>query len=292
MLRSMTGFGRGENVHANRRYYAEVRTVNHRYLDISVKLPKHLYCLEERVIEHISRNISRGKVDVYIQVQELGEEGRCVALDSHLAGMYVDALMKIKEEFGLPDAPTLSLISKIPDVLRVEFKEVDEEGIWKGLKDALDEAVGYVVFMRGKEGENLRKDIASRCAVLEDILGKIECKSPDVVKYYRERLEKRMEELLGNGRVDEMRLSMEAAFFAERCDISEELVRLKSHIGQISRLLDSAAPAGRKLDFVVQELNREINTIASKANDAFITSLVIDFKSEIERMREQIQNIE
>ncbi|MCX7842688.1 MAG: YicC family protein [Clostridia bacterium] len=292
MIKSMTGFGRGGAQDEGREFLVEIKTVNHRYLDLFLKMPRQLGFLEDKVRELVGRNISRGKIDVYISFEDNGENAKEVLLDEALAKAYISALENLKEKFSLNDDISVSLVSRFPDVLRVEKAEDDEEKTWKLLKTALEAALDSLIQMRLNEGKELRNSLLEKADCIESVLSDIKKRSPEIVKEYKIKLENRIKELLDQQTVDENRLAMEVALFADRCSIDEELVRLGSHIGQLRDTLDSKQPVGRKLDFLLQEMNREINTIGSKANDLEITRHVIDVKSELEKIREQIQNIE
>jgi len=292
MVRSMTGFGRGESREGARGFKVEIKTVNHRYSDIFIKIPRQVSFLEERVRDLVGKTLSRGKVDVHITYEDLDEESRIVMFDEALAKTYVQTLYFLRDKFCLQDDISVSLIAKFPDVLRVEKAEEDEEQLWNLLKGALDTALGTLLVMRENEGRELKKNLIERAVCLEEILQRISLRAPEVVNEYKQKLEARIKDLLEQQILDENRLAMEVAVFADRCNIDEEIVRLGSHVSQMKETLDMDQPVGRKLDFLVQEMNREINTIGSKANDLKITKDVVEIKSEIEKMREQIQNIE
>ncbi len=292
MIRSMTGYGRGEYENGGRKYVVEIKTVNHRYADIYIKVPRQIFFLEDRVRQAVSRSLSRGKIDVYVNYESNEENSKLVVIDDVLAESYINAVKLLRDNYGLQDDISTSLIARFPDVLKVEKAEEDAEVIWEGLKVALDEAIGYVIKMRESEGEELKKDFLKKAAYVESLVEEISNRAPEVVKDYKQRLEARIKELLEQQTIDESRLAMEVAIFADRCSIDEELVRIKSHINQLREILEMDQPIGRKLDFLIQEMNREINTIGSKANDLIITKNVIEIKSEIEKMREQIQNVE
>lgn len=292
MIRSMTGYGRGEYENGGRKYVVEIKTVNHRYADIFVKVPRQISFIEDRVRQTVSKNLSRGKIDVFVNYESNEENSKLVVIDNVLAESYINAVRFLKDNYGLQDDISTSLISRFPDVLKVEKAEEDVDEIWEGLKVALDEAIDCVIKMRENEGEELKNDLLKKAAYVECLVGEISERAPEVVKDYKQRLETRIKELLEQQTIDESRLAMEVAIFADRCSIDEELVRIKSHINQLKEILDMDQPIGRKLDFLIQEMNREINTIGSKANDLLITKNVIEIKSEIEKIREQIQNVE
>ena len=292
MIRSMTGFGRGDCQEDGKEFQAEIKTVNHRYSDVFVKMPRQIGFLEEKVRDMVGKAISRGKIDVYITYNDFGDDSKCVMLDEALAKTYINAVEALRDKFGLRDDISVSLISKYPDVLKVEQAEEDEDKLWLMLKAAVENALSSLIAMREIEGEGLKTDLLSRALYIEKILGEISLRAPDVVKEYRLKLETRIKDLLDQQNMDENRLAMEIAIFADRCSIDEEIVRLGSHLNQMKEALNIQQPIGRKLDFLIQEMNREINTIGSKANDLAITRNVVEIKSEIEKMREQVQNIE
>lgn len=292
MIKSMTGFGRGSAQQEGKEFTVEIKTVNHRYVDIFVKYPRQLSFLEDKVREVVGKSLSRGKIDVYISFEDKGEDSKTVLLDEALAKAYISAIGLLKEKFELSDDASVSLISRFPDVLRVEKVEADEEKLWALLKTALESALESLIAMRIKEGDELKNSLLEKADFIESVLKLISQRSPEVVREYKAKLESRIKEIMEQQVVDENRLAMEVAIFADRCSIDEEIVRLGSHISQLRDTLNAKQPVGRKLDFLVQEMNREINTIGSKANDLVITKNVIDLKSEIEKIREQIQNIE
>ena len=292
MIKSMTGFGRGEKRENGKEFTVEIKAVNHRYCDIYIKMPRQISFLEDRVRDVISKGISRGKLDVFITYENYGENSKKVVCDEALAKAYVDALWKMKERFGLAEDVSVSLVSRFPDVLRVEEEEEDAEELWTLLHDAIRDALNALIEMREKEGQELKKNVLEKADYIEKVLKNIEKCAPLVVSDYKKRLENRIKELLDQQTIDESRIAMEVAIFADRCSIDEELVRLGSHIRQLRETLEMEIPVGRKLDFLLQEMNREINTIGSKASDLEITKYVVEIKSELEKIREQIQNIE
>lgn len=292
MIKSMTGFGRGESKGDGKEFLVEIKTVNHRYSDIFIKVPRQISFLEDKIRETVGKSLSRGKIDVYVSYDEYGEDSRSVALDEPLAKAYINALEGLRDKYGLEDDITVSLVARYPDVLKVEKVEVDEGKTLELLKTALDNALKSLVSMREIEGEGLRANLLERAAYVEDLLKSIAFRAPEVVKEYKQKLENRIKELLDQQNIDENRWAVEVAYFADRASIDEEIVRLASHLGQLKETLDIQQPVGRKLDFLIQEMNREINTIGSKANDLTITRNVVEIKSELEKMREQIQNIE
>lgn len=292
MIRSMTGFGRGEYNEEGLEFLVEIKTVNHRYSDIFVKMPRSLTFLEDKVRDMVGKSVSRGKIDVYISYENSNEDSKLVAFDEPLAKAYIKALEQLKSNYGLRDDVTVSTLSRFPDVLKVEKAEEDEEKLWNVLRNAVEKALSSLVVMREKEGQELKNNLLERAFVIESILKDITARSPEVVKEYKQKLENRIKDLLDQQTIDESRIAMEVAIFADKCSIDEEIVRLGSHIVQLREALGMQQPVGRKLDFLVQEMNREINTIGSKANDLSITRGVLEIKGELEKVREQIQNIE
>ncbi|MGI6669109.1 MAG: YicC/YloC family endoribonuclease [Acetivibrionales bacterium] len=292
MIKSMTGYGRGEISQDGREFLVEIKTVNHRYSDIFIKMPRHIGFLEDKVRGLVGRTISRGKIDVSVTYYNYSSNARYVTFDEALAEAYISAVETLRDRYGLKDDITVSLISKFPDVLRVEQEKEDEEYLWSLLKIATENALASLIRMREIEGEGLKNALLERVDHIDEIVAKLTERAPEVPEEYRTKLMSRISELLGQHPVDETRLAMEVAIFADRCSIDEEIVRLKSHIYQVREALQMDMPVGRKLDFLVQEMNREINTIGSKANDLVITRYVVEIKSEIEKIREQVQNIE
>lgn len=293
MVRSMTGFGRGTYSESGKEFTVEIKSVNHRYIDFYIKLPRQIGFLEEKVREEVAKSLFRGKVDIFISFEDRAEDARNVTLDEPLASAYIQAVEKLKGKYDLKDDLTVSLISRFPDVLRIEKADDDEELLWNVLNKALKLAIESLIQMREKEGKELRENLLSRADYMETIIAQITKRSPGVVLEYKQKLENRIKDLLNQQVVDENRLAMEVAIFADRCAIDEELVRLGSHLIQLRELLNlKNQQVGRKLDFLVQEINREINTIGSKSNDIEITKCVLELKSETEKIREQIQNIE
>lgn len=292
MIYSMTGFGRGEFKSNEAEVSVEIRAVNHRYSDISVKMPKYLSFLEERIREYIQGNISRGRIDVYVSYDQLERKASEIRLNLELAGNYFSALEQLKAQTGIKDSIPLSLIAAFPDVIVARQSEMDEEKIWSQLSEALGQAVKALLQMRRKEGENLKQDILEKLETIGTSVLEIKNRAQYVVQEYQQRLEKRIDELNKGLEMDKDRLCQEVVIFADKSNIDEELVRLKSHISQTVSTLKSGGAVGRKLDFLIQEMYREINTIGSKGNDLEISKKVIDVKTELEKIREQIQNIE
>ena len=288
MVKSMTGFGRASSDEdSDKNFSIEIKSVNHRYLDINIKMPKTFVSLEEKIRRLISERLSRGKVDVFINLKDYSKAQGRAKVNLEFAKSYVKCLNSLKNEFkDLEDDIKLSMIVKHPEVIVIEEKEEDLEKIWNDIEGVLSEAIDGIVAMRVNEGEKLAKDI------LEKLVNFIELKSSVVVENYREKLKERLKDFLGNVDIDETRLATEVVIFADKATIDEEIIRLKSHISQLRESLSFKESIGRKLDFLVQEMNREANTIASKSNDLEITNSVIDIKNIIEKIREQVQNIE
>jgi uncharacterized protein (TIGR00255 family) len=292
MIRSMTGYGRGIHQDENREFQVEIKTVNHRYTDISIKMPRQILSLEERVREMVTKNLLRGKIDVYISYKNTSESSKVVFIDEAVASSYLDAVKSLRDKFDLKDDISVSLISQYPEVFRLESIQEDEDILWNVLQVAVQNALDALIKMREIEGEMLKNDLIAKATDLYSVIEQIASRAPEVVKEYKIKLENRIRELLEQQTIDEARMATEVAFFADRCSIDEELVRLRSHIHQLVDTLNLEEPVGRKLDFIIQEINREVNTIGSKANDLEITKNVVELKSGIEKIREQVQNIE
>ena len=292
MIRSMTGYGRGQQLLHGRSITVEIRSVNHRYFEFSCRTPRGCAFLEDRLKRTLQQAISRGKVEVSLTLQTVESRGGAVAVDHALAGQYLTALRALAAEYGLTDDLTLSTVARLPDLFTVCRGEEDEEELAADVLSVLQEALDRFVAMREAEGERLRADVLSRLLTLEEHLAFVEERSPQTVAEYRARLTAKLNELLGGAVADEARILTEAAIVADRLAVDEETVRLHSHIAQLRGILDCAEPVCRKLDFLVQEMNRETNTIGSKCSDTAIAGHVVEMKSEIEKIREQIQNIE
>lgn len=294
MIKSMTGFGRGEYSDGKRNVIVEIKTVNHRYADINVKMPKRYSFSEEGIKGIIRKQIKRGKAEVSIIVENLTEEDIIVKLSSVVAKQYIDSLRELKETYSLEGSIDIGLIAGMPDVVKSVPDVEDEESVAKVINGAVSLATENLDKMRVIEGEKLSEDLKMRGNIVRDLVKKIEERAPLVAEEYTEKLHNRIKELVDDAvAFPEERILMEAAVFADKSNITEELVRLDSHMMQLNRILtESSEPVGKKLDFLVQEMNREANTIGSKANDMKITSLMLETKSEIEKIREQVQNIE
>lgn len=289
---SMTGYGRGSAAADGRELTIELKSVNHRYLDVGMRLPRHLTFLEEPIRSQIAARLSRGHVDVFISYRNTRSDARSVEINAALLDAYLASARSIGSDLGLVDDLSLSAALRLPDVTELREADEDTDTVLSLLQTALDEAISSLLLMREQEGNRLKADIEAHIQTIVQLRAQIEERAPLVVEEYRAKLGERIETLLQGVEVDRTRLATEVALFADRASIDEEIVRLYSHTQQAQLLLASNEPAGRKLDFVVQEMNREFNTIGSKANDGTLTSLVLTGKAEIEKIREQIQNIE
>ena len=292
MVKSMTGYGRARQTLHGRDITVEVRSVNNRYLDCTVKVPRTYIFTEDAVKSRVQKAVSRGKVDVFITIDATGADETVVAVNEPLARGYYEALTKIRDMFSLEGELTAAVLAKFPDVLTVTKAEEDLESVAGDICAVLDEALEAYNAMRAVEGVKLCEDIAGRVTTIETVVGKVEERSPQTVAAYREKLTARMQEVLQSTTIDESRILTEAAIFADKIAVDEETVRLRSHIAQLRTMLKSDQPVGRKLDFLIQEVNRECNTIGSKCNDLTIAQDVVNMKAEVEKIREQVQNIE
>lgn len=292
MVKSMTGYGRGEAVLNGRSIIVEVRSVNNRYLDCSVKLPRLYIFAEEAIKSRVQNSISRGKVDVFVTLDNVQGEQVVVSVNPSVADSYYKALTELGSRYSLRDDISVSLLSRFPDVLLVEKSQEDVEAVAQDICAVLDMALADFTSMRQREGEKLAQDIRNRAATITQLLAKVEERSPQTVSEYRTKLETRMQEVLSNTQLDPARILTEAAIFADKVAVDEETVRLHSHLDQLEEMLTGGVPVGRKLDFLIQEFNREANTIGSKCSDLEISRHVVDIKAEIEKIREQVQNVE
>ena len=292
MIRSMTGYGRAQQTIDGMDITFEIKSVNHRYYEYSSRLPRAYGFLDDKIKSHLQRMISRGKVDVYLFIETVDAPGSSVTINHTLAKAYLDAYKELHETYGLREDVSVSVLARNPDILTVHKSAEDEEAVWNAVRAVVDEAVARFVSMRELEGARMREDVMSRRDTILRAVEKVEERSPQTVKEHMDKVTQRMRELLDNAAVDEQRLLTEAAIFADKIDVAEETVRLRSHLDQLEQLLSGDEAVGRKLDFLVQEINRETNTIGSKASDVTIARLVVDMKAEIEKIREQIQNIE
>ena len=292
MIRSMTGYGRDQQLLHGRSITVEIRSVNHRYFEFSCRAPRGCAFLEDRLKRALQSAISRGKVEVALTLQTVESRNTSVAVDHALAGQYITALRALGEEYALPDDLTLSTVCRLPDIFTLCRGEEDEEELAADVLSVLQKALEQFVAMRETEGERLKADVLSRLLTMEEHLSFVEERSPQTVAEYRARLTAKLTELLNGAVPDENRILTEVGIIADRLAVDEETVRLRSHFAQLRKILESTEPVGRKLDFLVQEMNREVNTTGSKCSDLEITKTVVDLKSEIEKIREQIQNVE
>ncbi len=291
-MNSMTGYGRSRQVLDGREITVEIRSVNHRYLEYSARIPRMYGYLEEKLKTFLQSSVSRGKVEVTVSIQNLTGGDTVVQINQALAKGYLDAMRSQAETLGLQDDLTLSTLTRFNDVFTLQKLEEDQQVIWNGVEQVAKQALDQFLEMRRREGDRLKQDITQKLAVLAEHVAAVEEQSPKTVAAYRQRLLQKMEELLADRCIDQQRILMEAGLYAEKIAVDEETVRLKSHLNQFAQMMEQAGPVGRKLDFLVQEINRETNTIGSKAQDLAVTRRVVEMKSEIEKIREQIQNIE
>ena len=292
MVKSMTGYGRGETVRHGRSYVVEVRAVNNRYLDCTVKLPRAYTFAEDALRKTVQGSVGRGKLDVLVTVDDLDGGETVVTLNEGMVRGYCAAMRKMVEEYGVRDDISASVLAKMPDVFTVEKAAEDRDALACDLKETLEAALAEFDRMREREGEKLKADLLGKLDRIEELTGQVERRSPVTVAEYREKLEKRMAEVLADKQIDESRILTEAAIFADKVAVDEETVRLRSHLEQFRGMLASGGPVGRKLDFLIQEMNRETNTIGSKGNDLELARCVVEMKAEIEKVREQVQNLE
>lgn len=289
----MTGFGRCEVSEGDRKFTVEMKGVNHRYLDANIRMPKKLNFFDSAIRTVLKQYVTRGKVDIFITYEDFAENQVALKYNESLAKEYLDAFKKMEETFGLENDIRVSTVSRCPEVLTMEEQSADEDELWKGLKKALEGALKQFVETRGIEGENLKNDIIAKLDGMSEKVACIEVRSPEIVAEYRAKLEEKVKELLADTQMDEGRIAAEVVIFADKICTDEEVVRLKSHIAHMKETFATEENGiGRKLDFIAQEMNREANTILSKANDLEVSNLAIELKTEIEKIREQIQNIE
>ncbi len=294
MIRSMTGFGRAEVSDGVNKILVEMKAVNHRYLDMNIRLPRRFMQFETRTRGVVKEYISRGKLDVFVTAQGEGGQGKELCYSRSLAESYLGYIRRISEEFGVPDDVTAVKLATMPEVLTMENSDEDADNLWQLLEEAIRDAGAMFTAQRTLEGETLYKDIMQKLTAVDDMVTSIELRSPEVVEEYRERLTSKVRELLEGTAVDEARLLTETAIFADKICVDEETVRLRSHVNSMRTALkpSSDEQAGRRLDFIAQEMNREANTILSKCNDMEISSIAVSLKTMIEKIREQVQNIE
>lgn len=292
MISSMTGYGRGQCTSEGIDVTVEVKSVNHRYYEFSARTPKNLLFLEEKLKRFFAQSISRGKVECFVQIAFLDGENVNISANIPLANSYLCAIREIAENLGVSAEVSANSLTRFADVIEIKKNETDDEKIWEAVEKAASEALDGILSMRRAEGEKLRLDVLSRLDFIADKVSMIEKRSPETVKEYSQKLLTRMNEVLGDVHIDEQRILTEAAIYADKIAVAEETVRLSSHMAQLKEFLVSDEAIGRKMDFLVQEMNREANTIGSKAQDVEIARAVLDIKAEIEKIREQIQNIE
>ncbi|MDD6097138.1 MAG: YicC family protein [Oscillospiraceae bacterium] len=292
MLRSMTGYGRSQKILNGRDILVEIRSVNHRYYEYSSRIPRSYSYIDEKLKALLKSGISRGKVEASVTINNIEGRDIVIGINKSAAEGYIAALRSVSDELGLKDDLKLSNLIKLPDIFTVQKAPDNEEQLWEDVSLVASEALEAFISMRCSEGERLKADVLEKAANIEKSICEVERLSPVTVENYRNKLRSKLEEILESRDIDEQRILTEAAVFAEKIAVDEETVRLRSHIAQLRTMLDSAEAVGRKLDFLVQEMNREVNTIGSKAQDLNVARVVVDMKAEIEKIREQIQNIE
>ena len=292
MIKSMTGFGRAEVMEENRKFTVEIKSVNHRYFDVNIKMPKKLGFFESAIRNLLKEYMQRGKVDVFITYEDYNENNVALKYNEEIAREYLTHLNAMAEQFDLQNDITVGKLSKYPEVFTMEEQDVDEKELWSVLEKALRQACEQFVASRITEGENLKKDLVEKLDEMLKNVDFIEERSPQILSDYRSRLEAKVKELLEDTQIDDGRIAAEVTIYADKVCVDEETVRLRSHLQQLDGMLNEVKPVGRKLDFLVQEMNRETNTIGSKCQDLDITRIVVDMKAEIEKIREQIQNLE
>ena len=288
----MTGFGRCEDTINGRDIIVEIKSVNHRYFEFSSRITRGYGFLDEKLKSYLQSQIFRGKIDVYVSIETLEDTDSQVLVNHSLAAGYVNALHELAQRYGLRDDISVSTVSRYSDIFTVHKAPDDEEIIWNAVKEVTNKALDSFIRMREAEGARLKADVLQRAETILETVGKIEERSPQTIIEYQQKLKQRLSEMLNDSNIDEQRILTEAAIFADKIAVAEETVRLRSHFGQFSNMLNSNEAVGRKLDFIVQEMNRETNTIGSKCVDSQIAYMVVDIKAEIEKIREQIQNIE
>lgn len=292
MIKSMTGFGRAEKVIEGRDILVEIKSVNHRFFDFSARISRGYGFLEDKVKTYLQKCVTRGKIDVLVSLETLDDTQAEVAVNHSLAAGYLVALRELRNEYGLPDDITVGTVARYQDIFTVRHAQEDEERVWSRVAEVLREAAVPLLAMRESEGARLKEDLAARTRTILQAVARIEERSPKTVEEFRVKFTERLNSLLDGAGVDEQRILTEAAVFADKVSVTEETVRLRSHISQFGELMESDDAVGRRLDFLTQEMNREANTIGSKCADAEISHIVVDMKAEIEKIREQIQNIE
>ena len=292
MIKSMTGFGRGEYAGETLKFIVEIKSVNHRYLDANVRIPKEYAFMDTSIRSEIKKYLGRGKVDVFVTYQIIGDVNYDLQFNEHLAQEYVDAYERMAQRFNLTNDLTAARLGAQPEIFRLKEDSMDEEEVWSILRTALDTALEMLVETRTAEGVNLKRDMIEKLDALKAGVEQIETRYPEILAAYENRLKEKIADILGDNQIDESRLAAEVVLFADKLATDEETVRLKSHIDAMKKELEKGSDIGRKLDFIAQEMNREANTILSKANDLETSNIAIDLKTGIEKIREQVQNIE
>ena len=292
MIKSMTGFGRGEYAGETLKFIVEIKSVNHRYLDANVRIPKEYAFMDTSIRSEIKKYLGRGKVDVFVTYQIIGDVNYDLQFNEHLAQEYVDAYERMAQRFNLTNDLTAARLGAQPEIFRLKEDSMNEEEVWSILRTALDTALEMLVETRTAEGVNLKKDMTAKLDALKASVEKIETRYPEILAAYENRLKEKIADILGDNQIDERRLAAEVVLFADKLATEEGTVRLKSHIDAMKKELEKGSDIGRKLDFIAQEMNREANTILSKANDLETSNIAIDLKTGIEKIREQVQNIE
>lgn len=292
MIRSMTGYGSSRQIIDNREISVEIRSVNHRYFELNCRTPREMGFLEEKIKGAVKSGVFRGKIDVFVAVGADENEQATVTVNHSLASGYVNALKEIAQRYDVQDDISVSAVARYNDIFKVIKPEADEEKIWSAVSTVLNDALDKFIKMRSVEGEKLYEDINGRCRTILQLVSKVEERSPQTVAEYRKKLTERMNEVLSTATVDEQRIITEAAIFADKIAVDEETVRLRSHFDQFEKVLNSDGSVGRKIDFLLQEMNREANTIGSKVQDADLAHIVVEIKAELEKIREQVQNVE
>ena len=292
MIKSMTGYGRNEAILDGKKISCEIKSVNHRYSDYSVKVPRYYGFMEDRVRKFVSEYISRGKVDIYVSIENFGDTDREILLNEGIAKTYLDALYQLRDTFGLKDDISVMNVARYSEIFKTQKVEEDEEELWNKVVEVMKPAVEQFVQMREREGERILKDLSERVEYMRELAKKVEARSDITVEEYRNRLYSKIKEVLDDRNIDEARVLTEVAIFADKVAVNEELVRLESHFNEFYEIVNKNEPAGRKLDFLIQEINREINTTGSKANDIEVAKIVVELKGETEKLREQVQNVE
>ena len=293
MIRSMTSFGRSSSEEGEKRVFTvEMKSVNSRYLDVNIRMPKTLISLEEEIRKMISNSLNRGKVDVFINLKNYNDGSGVPKVDINLAQGYLQCLKEIEAKLEVKNDISVMQIARFPEVITVVEEEDKIEEVWKELKPLINDSLEMMIGMREVEGNKLKEDILSKISIIEELVSKVEEFADTIPKAFKMKLEERVKELLGNVEIDENRIAMEVCMLADKATVDEEIIRLRSHINQVRETLNLNDPIGRKLDFIVQEMNRETNTIGSKSSDIQMTNIVIDIKNILEKIREQVQNIE